>query len=153
MVRHRRREVAGARRSRGSRSRHGRELRSSTAGPYLPQLTGRIPRFMQAVGETLGYLRAIAPDLMTDVRVSVAAMPVTDSHDDGMDRWQVRRPNEVVLFRVPIERLARLSLSSQADQIRYREYVERTVVMAVSELLDGRIDNYLADDFWDDDER
>lgn len=145
-----RRQVASSRRSRGSRSRHGRELRSSAAGPFLPQLTGRIPRFMQSVAETLGYLQAIAPELMADVRISVAPMPASDQHRDGMDRWQIRPPNEVILYRVPIERLARLSLSSQADQPRYREYVERTVVMAVSELLDGRLDEFLTRDFWDD---
>ncbi|NLT26528.1 MAG: hypothetical protein GXX90_07750 [Microbacteriaceae bacterium] len=151
MVRSRRGQSSGARRTRGSRSRHGRELRSSAAGPHLPQLTGRIPRFMQAVSETLGYLNSIAPEQMAPVRVAVAPMPADDQHRDGMDRWHIRPPHEVILFRVPIERLAGMPLSNYADQSRYREYVERTVVAAVSELLDGGIDDLLGEAFWDDD--
>lgn len=106
---------------------------------------------MQAVGETLGYLNSIAPELMAPVRVSVAPMPLEDQHGDGMDRWHIAPPDQVILFRVPIERLAGMSLSSQADQSRYREYVERTVVAAVSELLDGRLDDVLGEEFWNDD--
>ena len=150
MVRSRRGKAAGARRSRGSRSRHGRELRSSAAGPHLPQLTGRIPRFMQSVSETIGYLNSIAPEQMAPVRVAIAPMPLEDQHEDGMDRWHIRPPHEVILFRVPIERLAGMSLSNQSDQSKYREYIERTVVAAVSELLGDDFDELLGDGFWDD---
>lgn len=144
------RRSAGVRRSRGSRSRHGRDLRSSVAGPLLPQLTGRIPRFTQVVHETLSFLRTIAPDEMEGVRVMTAGMPLSDQHGDGIDRWRIDPPHDVVLYRVPIERLAGVSLSGERDQDRYREIVERTVVAAVAELLDGRLDDRLRDEFGDD---
>lgn len=104
---------------------------------------------MQAVSETLGYLQALAPELMRDVRVTVQPVPPHDQHHDGIDRWHIQRPDTVVLFRVPIERFAHMSLSNPAEQIRYREYIERTVVAAVSELLDGRLDDILPPDDFD----
>lgn len=140
--------AASQRRSRGSRSRHGRELRSSATGPYLPQLTGRIPRFYQSVTETLGFLQAMAPDLMADVHVGIAAMPAEQQHAEALDMWQVHRPGNVVIYRVPVERLARISLSNPADQPAYREYVERVVISAVNELLDGRLVDRLDRGHW-----
>nr|WP_225752241.1 hypothetical protein [Pseudoclavibacter sp. Marseille-Q3772] len=140
-----------SRRSRGSRSRHGRALRSSATGPFLPQPTGRIPRFNQVVGETLGFLRGMAPEQMANVRVLISPMPL-DEHDhrgvvaDGMQRWRLNPPHEVVLYRVPIERLARMPLSNPDYQPQYREYVERTVFAALSQLLDGGLDHILPDD-------
>lgn len=140
-----------SRRSRGSRSRHGRELRSSPTGPFLPQPTGRIPRFEQVVAETLGFLRGMAPEQMENVRVLISPMPVDDLDHrgfaaDGMQRWRLNPPHEVVLYRVPIERLARIPLSNPAYQPQYREHVERTVFSAVSQLLDGGLDFLLPDD-------
>ncbi|MFD2674540.1 hypothetical protein [Gulosibacter bifidus] len=141
----------GSRRSRGSHSRHGRSLRSSPTGPFLPQPTGRIPRFNQVVGETLGFLRGMAPEQMRDVRVLISPMPV-DERDhrgmpaDGMQRWRCNPPHEVVLYRVPIERLARMPLSNPELQPQYREYVERTVIAAVGQLLDGGLDGIINDD-------
>lgn len=120
-------------------------------GPFLPQLTGRIPRFHQVVAETLGFLRGMAPEQMAHVRVLIAPMPV-DEHDhrgfvaDGMQRWRLHPPHEVVLYRVPIERLARMPLSNPSLQPQYREYVERTVIAAVSQLLDGGLDGIIHDD-------
>jgi hypothetical protein len=146
MPRSSKRNQAAARRSRGSRSRHGRQLRSSATGPWLPQLTGRVPRFHLIVAETLGFLRAMAPEQLAPVRIFTAPMPADDQHRDGMDRWQVRPPHEVILFRVPLERLAKLSLSDPRDQIRYREYIERAVISAVNELLDGGLTGLVSDD-------
>ncbi|WP_140400584.1 hypothetical protein [Gulosibacter sp. 10] len=145
MVRSRRNQ--GIRRSRGSRSRHGRSLRSSVAGPHLPQLTGRIPRFHQVVGETLGFLRAMAPDKMRGVRVGVSSLPPRQGEvrhgGDGMARWQLVDDRTVVVYRVPIERFARLSLSDPRDQIAYREYVEHLVIHAVDDLLGGGLEEFL----------
>lgn len=146
MARSSKRGVSGARRSRGSRSRHGRQLRSSAAGPLLPQLTGRVPRFHLIVAETLGFLRAMAPEQMARVHIFTAPMPTDDQHRDGMDRWQIRPPNDVILYRVPLERLAKMSLSDPRDQIRYREYIERAVIAAVNELLDGGLGGIINDD-------
>ncbi|WP_146137480.1 hypothetical protein [Gulosibacter molinativorax] len=138
-----RRRSTGTRRSRGSRSRHGRALRSSVAGPHLPQLTGRIPRFHQVVGETLGFLRTVAPEQMKDVRVGIAPMPAAEQGVDNSSRWHVQDEHSVVIFRVPIERLVGISLSEPRDQIRYREYVEHTVMLAVNDLLDGGLEDIL----------
>ncbi len=149
MPRSSKRRLTDARRSRGSRSRHGRSLRSSAAGPWLPQLTGRVPRFHLIVAETLGFLRAMAPEQMADVHVFTAPMPPDDQHDDGMDRWQIRPPTDVILYRVPLERLAKLSLSDPRDQVRYREYIERAVISAVNELLAGGLGGIINDDLLD----
>ncbi len=149
------RRMHSQRRSRGSRSRHGRELRSSVAGPYLPQLTGRIPRFFQVVTETVGFLQAVAPDLMEDVSVTVAGMPPADaSGQDAMGQdaaglWGLDRTlKRVVIYRVPVERMARMSLSNPADQPMFREYVERVVMSGVNELLDGRLEDRLDPGGW-----
>lgn len=149
------RRMHSQRRSRGSRNRHGRELRSSVAGPYLPQLTGRIPRFFQVVTETVGFLQAVAPDLMEDVSVTVAGMPPADaSGQDAMGQdaarlWGLDRTlKRVVIYRVPVERMARVSLSDPADQPMFREYVERVVMSGVNELLDGRLEDRLDPGGW-----
>lgn len=144
------RRMHSQRRSRGSRSRHGRELRSSVAGPYLPQLTGRIPRFFQVVTETVGFLQAVAPDLMEDVSVTVAGMPPADATgQDAAGLWGLDRPlKRVVIYRVPVERMARMSLSNPADQPMFREYVERVVMSGVNELLDGRLEDRLDPGGW-----
>lgn len=113
------------------------------AGPHLPQLTGRIPRFHQVVGETLGFLRAVAPEQMKDVRVAIAPMPMADQGLSNSNRWHVQDANSVVIFRVPIERLIGFSLSEPRDQVRYREYVEHTVMLAVNDLLDGGLEDIL----------
>lgn len=145
------RRMQSQRRSRGSRSRHGRELRSSVAGPYLPQLTGRIPRFFQVVTETVTFLHAAAPDLMDGVSVTIGSMPPADiSGPDATGLWGLDRPlKRVVIYRVPVERMARVSLSNPADQPLYREYVERVVMSAVNELLDGRLEDRLDPGGWD----
>ena len=145
------RRMHSQRRSRGSRSRHGRELRSSVAGPYLPQLTGRIPRFFQVVTETVGFLQAVAPDLMEDVSVTVAGMPPADATgQDAAGLWGLDRTlKRVVIYRVPVERIARVSLSDPADQPMFREYVERVVMSGVNELLDGRLEDRLDPGGWD----
>ncbi|MGO1544682.1 MAG: hypothetical protein ACTHXA_10125 [Gulosibacter sp.] len=138
------RRSVGSRRNRGSRSRHGRALRSSVAGPHLPQLTGRIPRFHQVVGETVGFLRAVAPEAMKDVKVGIASMPASNEQGhNNSNRWHVASADRVVLFRVPIERLVNISLSEPRDQVRYREYVEHTVMLAVNDLLGGGLEDIL----------
>lgn len=147
---YRSRRMHSQRRSRGARSRHGRELRSSVAGPFLPQLTGRIPRFFQVVTETVGFLQAVAPDLMAEVSVTVAGMPRADaSNPDAAGMWGLDRTlKRVVIYRVPVERMARMSLSNPADQPMFREYVERVVMSAVNELLDGRLEDRLDPGGW-----
>ena len=48
---------------RGSgRDRHGRGIRSSATGPFLPPLNTRIDLFDMTVASTVDYLRSVWPD-------------------------------------------------------------------------------------------
>lgn len=116
-----------------ARARHGRGNRSSVSGPLLPMLTGRVPRFERIVAETMDFLRMANPGRLDLVRVEIGNLPLELQHDDGIDRWHVEQPDRIVLYRVPIDRLAHLHCS---DPHHYRVHVERCVVEAVAELLD-----------------
>lgn len=97
-------------------------------------LTGRIPRFEQTVAETMDYLRARAPEQLAHVRIEVAGMPPDVLHPEaGIERWRVFRPSRIVLFRVPIDRLAKLHCP---DPIHYRMHIERVMLEALGELFD-----------------
>lgn len=116
-----------------ARGRHGRGVRSSVSGPYLPMLTGRIPRFEQTVAETMDYLRGRAPEQLAGVRVDAAGMPPDVAHPEaGIERWRVEAPHRIILYRVPIDRLAKLHCS---DPVHYRMHVERILLEAIGELL------------------
>lgn len=130
-----------------SRGRHGRGLRSSVAGPFLPMLTGRELRFEQHVLDAMAYLRSVDPERLAGVRIDVANMPDSAQHDDGIDRWHIVPPNRIVLFRVPIDRLAKLHCS---DPVHYRALIERTVLLAVSDLLDIDPWELVSGDFGED---
>lgn len=80
---------------------------------------------------------------MKDVRLGIAPMPMADQGLNSSNRWHVQDANSVIIFRVPIERLVNISLSEPRDQIRYREYVEHTVMLAVNDLLDGGLEGIL----------
>lgn len=114
----------------GGRGRH-RGIRSSVSGPMLPMLTGRIPRFELAVMQVIAMLRAESPEHMSGLRVAVADVPAESRGDDGIDRWHALPPDRIVLFRIPIDRLANLHCP---DPAHYREHIERCVAEAVAEL-------------------
>lgn len=102
------------------------------------------------VTETVGFLQAVAPDLMEDVSVTVAGMPPADATgQDAVGLWGLDRTlKRVVIYRVPVERMARMSLSNPVDQPMFREYVERVVMSGVNELLDGRLEDRLDPGGW-----
>ena len=54
------------------RDRHGRGIRSSATGPYLPPLQTRIDTFDMTVASTVDYLRSVWPDQLSDVTFEVA---------------------------------------------------------------------------------
>lgn len=87
---------------------------------------------------------------MAEVSVTVAGMPPADaSNPDAAGMWDLDRTlKRVVIYRVPVERMARMSLSNPADQPMFREYVERVVMSAVNELLDGRLEDRLDPGGW-----
>ena len=85
-------------------------MRSAVTGPQLPLLTTR-----------------------ADVSFEVAGLPMRLSATGAVDRWRVLpRERRVILYRVPIERLAHLHRN---DEIHRRMVIESCVFRAVAELL------------------
>ncbi|MFC6354823.1 metallopeptidase family protein [Luethyella okanaganae] len=118
---------------RGIRDRHGRGLRSSVAGPYLPMLRGRIELFDTTIASTAEYLRGLWPGELSAMTIEIASAPHDALHGDHVDRWTVRpHDNRIVFYRVPIQRLSKLHRN---DEVHQRLMVESCVFRAVAELL------------------
>jgi hypothetical protein len=120
--------------SRGrGRDRHGRGIRSSATGPYLPPLHTRIDQFDTTVASTVDYLRSVWPDQLSDVRFEVAAGPSSVLPGVGVERWTVYpAERRVVFYRLPIQRLTRLHRN---DDLHRRMVIESCVFRAIAELL------------------
>lgn len=117
----------------GARDRHGRGLRSAVTGPHLPWLNTRSDVFDQTVASTAEYLKDMWPDELSSVSFEVAGLPTEVGAGGGVDRWLVIVPERrIVLFRLPIERLARLH---RDDDLHRRMLIESCVFRAVAELL------------------
>jgi len=117
----------------GYRDRHGRGIRSAVTGPHLPMLRTRVDFFDACIASAIEYLRALWPPEMAGVRVEVAGFPPGEQGPDGVDRWRTEaRTRRVVLYRVPIQRLAILH---REDDWHRRSYIESCVFRAVAELL------------------
>lgn len=117
----------------GWRDRHGRGIRSAVTGPHLPLLRTRADVFDMTVASAAGYLKDIWPQELANVRFEVAALPAELGHSDHVDRWLVSASEgRIVLFRLPIERLARLH---KHDELHRRMMIESCVFRAVAELL------------------
>lgn len=117
----------------GSRDRHGRGLRSAVTGPHLPLLHTRSDLFDLIVAATAEYLKDLWPDELAEVSFEVAGLPSEIAPAGGIDRWSVNVPDKrVILFRLPIERLARLH---RTDDLHRRMVIESCVFRAVAELL------------------
>ena len=115
-----------------SRDRHGRGIRSSVTGPQLGRLRTRIDFFDSCVASAVEYLRELWPDELDQVRFEIAGVPSGDPAD-YVDRWRVsQRERTVVLYRLPIERLAHLH---RDDEWHRRSFIESCVFRAVAELL------------------
>jgi hypothetical protein len=118
---------------RGYRERHGRGLRSAVTGPALPLLRTRADFFEACVAEAAEHCREIWPEELAGVTFEVAGLPTGEPGDDGFDRWRVsRRQRRIVLYRVPVQRLAHLH---RDDEWHRRSYIESCVFRAVAELL------------------
>ncbi len=116
-----------------SRDRHGRGLRSAVTGPHLPLLHTRADQFDLTVSATAEYLKELWPDELAGVSFEVAGLPSKVAPAGGIDRWCVIVPEKrVILFRLPIERLARLH---HTDDLHRRMFIESCVFRAVAELL------------------
>ncbi|MBN9606130.1 MAG: metallopeptidase family protein [Actinomycetales bacterium] len=117
-----------------ARERHGRALRSPVTGPELPPLRTREETFDATIASAIDYLRELWPQELATLQVQVGEIPPgPPSPDEGVDRWRVdRRARRVVLYRIPIERLAHLHVD---DEWHRRSYLESCVFRAVAELL------------------
>jgi hypothetical protein len=117
----------------GSRDRHGRGLRSPVTGPHLDVLRTRAEFLDACIASAVEYLRELWPDEMAGIRFEVAAVPAGDPGSLGVDRWRVSvAEKRVVLYRLPIERLAHLH---RDDEWHRRSFIESCVFRAVAELL------------------
>ncbi|MBN9151040.1 MAG: hypothetical protein KF739_00355 [Cryobacterium sp.] len=125
-------EVRGSPRTAG-RDRHGRGIRASVTGPRLPRLHTRVDVFAATVAATAEYLKDLWPNELADVHVEIAGVPTTVTENRRVRRWLVL-PDErrIILFRLPIERLARLHRN---DDLHRRMMIEACVFRAVAELL------------------
>ena len=78
--------------SRGSR--HGREMRSSVAGPVLPFLSSRETRFEDIAADAADYVMALWPAELGDVLFQWADMPprsIADRMDPNLQTGFVGR--------------------------------------------------------------
>jgi hypothetical protein len=117
----------------GSRDRHGRGLRSPVTGPHLPILRTRADFFDACIASAVEYLRELWPDELATVRFEVAGVPIGPPAAHGVDRWRVDpRSRRIVLYRLPIERMAHLH---RDDEWHRRSFIESCVFRAVAELL------------------
>jgi hypothetical protein len=117
----------------GSRDRHGRGLRSPVTGPHLDVLRTRAEFFDACIAGAVEYLRELWPDELAGVHFEVARAPGGEPGPQGVDRWRVSAPEKrVVLYRLPIERLAHLH---RDDEWHRRSFIESCVFRAVAELL------------------
>ncbi|CAN5187162.1 hypothetical protein BH09ACT2_BH09ACT2_21640 [soil metagenome] len=108
-------------------------MRSAVTGPHLPLLNTRADQFDLTVSSTAEYLKELWPDELAGVSFEVAGLPSKIAPAGGIDRWCVIVPEKrVILFRLPIERLARLH---RTDDLHRRMLIESCVFRAVAELL------------------
>jgi hypothetical protein len=102
-------------------------------GPHLPLLHTRADVFDLTVASTAEYLKDIWPQELQDVSFEVAGLPQATGEATRIERWRVV-PDEkrVIMYRLPIERLARMHRN---DELHRRMLVESCVFRAVAELL------------------
>jgi hypothetical protein len=116
-----------------ARDRHGRGIRSSVTGPHLGRLRTRVDFFDSCIASAAEYLRDLWPEELSTVRFEVGSVPPGEPDRRGVDRWRVDAKRRiVVLYRVPIERLAHLH---KDDEWHRRSLIESCVFRAVAELL------------------
>jgi hypothetical protein len=116
------------------RDRHGRGGRAAVTGPFLPPLHTRVDVFESTVATTAEYLKDMWPDELDDVSFEIAALPAEEDSSAGIARWySSAAERRIVLYRLPIERLAK---PSRSDDGEHRQMlVESCVFRAVAELL------------------
>lgn len=83
--------------------------------------------------QTAEYLKDMWPEELHDIGFEIAGLPSEVRGGAGVDRWlTLGEERRIILFRLPIERLARLHRS---DEQHRRLLIESCVFRAVAELL------------------
>ena len=102
-------------------------------GPHLPLLRTRVDLFEMTVASTAEYLKDVWPSELEAVTFEIAGLPAQVGGETGVDRWRVYPAEQrVVLYRLPIERMAHLHRDDEAHK---RMLIESCVFRAVAELL------------------
>jgi hypothetical protein len=121
-----------------SKSRHGRAPRSDARGVAAVDTGGRNGFFMAVAKDVINYLCDVQADLMKGVRVEMGLLPSGELADGQPRLWSIdKSENRVVLYRVAIERMAKLHRN---DEWHRRNHIESVTISAIAELLD--IDPY-----------
>jgi hypothetical protein len=121
-----------------SKSRHGRAPRSDARGVAAVDTGGRNGFFMAVAKDVINYLCDVQADLMKGVRVEMGLLPSGELADGQPRLWSINKTeNRVVLYRVAIERMAKLHRN---DEWHRRNHIESVTISAIAELLD--IDPY-----------
>jgi hypothetical protein len=121
-----------------SKSRHGRAPRSDARGVAAVDTGGRNGFFMAVAKDVINYLCDVQADLMKGVRVEMGLLPLGELADGQPRLWSIdKTENRVVLYRVAIERMAKLHRN---DEWHRRNHIESVTISAIAELLD--IDPY-----------
>lgn len=129
--------------------RHGRRpVRSSLAGPTLPDPSSRFARFEVDARAAVELLQSYLPDELRGVRFGFQTAPT----GEGASRFPLwysvdREARTIMLYRMPIQRVRGLHVD---DDEHRRYFVEHCVYQAVCdylgrepwELLPGRFDHY-----------
>ena len=140
--------AAGAGSGRRSR-RHGRRpIRSSIAGPDLPDPASRFARFEADARAAVELLQSLLPDELRGVQVGFQTAPSGRDESELPLLYSVNRAaRTIVLYRMPIQRARGLHVP---DDEHRRYFIEHVVYRAVCEylgrdpwdLLPGRFDHY-----------
>lgn len=121
-----------------SRSRHGRAPRSDVRGIAAVDNGGRNALFADIAKDVVNYLCDVQPTLMHDIQVEMTLLPSGERADGLPRRWTaLRSERRVILYRLPIERGAKLH---RDDDWHRRNNIETTVIEAIADVID--IDPY-----------
>ncbi|MEV8253439.1 metallopeptidase family protein [Rhodoglobus sp. NPDC076762] len=115
------------------RDRHGRGIRAAVTGPHLPLLSSRNGNFEMTVASAAQFLKEMWPEELSKARFEIGLMPAGGSEESKVERWHViPSENRIILYRLPIERMARLH---RDDELHKRMLIESCVFRAVAEFI------------------
>ncbi|RLQ81619.1 metallopeptidase family protein [Salinibacterium amurskyense] len=115
------------------RDRHGRGIRAAVTGPHLPLLSSRNGNFEMTVASAAQFLKEMWPDELAEARFEIGLMPASSPEGSKVERWHVvPAEKRIILYRLPIERMARLH---RDDELHKRMLIESCVFRAVAEYI------------------